>query len=581
MTEIFQVRIREQTEMTTLLSALSAWPQNSESRQRMIESTSSSNFPTHYLSTEVTKKDYAVNILQRSKNALILILTPLILIQLALSPQKEYRCAYCVLVTAIYWMTEVVPLAVTATLPVMLFPLTRVLDSNATAKEYMNDTIFLFIGGLIIAAAVEKCELHERIALSVLRLVGGEPKWIMLGFMVVTALLSSFISNTATTAMMVPICQSVISQLITSFESHPQNSASGRLGCKRMATGLVMSICFAANIGGTGTATGTPSNLVLLGQLSTMYPDSDGSLNYVSWIVFAYPLMLVCLFFAWLLLCVFFLRNAPEKDDHITEMLHSRYEKLPRMSYAEKSVTFCFVVLLFLWMFREPGIVRGFGSYFPKGCYTDSTSAMIVAFLLFTLPTEKPDFRTYKKKDELKEASKRTLMDWPTMQKNFPWSVVLLLGGGFALAAGVKESGLSNLIGNQLVAIEELPLWMLQIIVIFVTMVITNICSNTVTASIFIPIVATLAEKGGHHPFTLMIPTTLASSFAFILPVGTPPNSIVFSTGMLKVSDMMTAGSILSIICMLLTTFYMNTFAHLTLNISEFPQWANSTTTSS
>lgn len=217
-------------------------------------------------------------------------------------------------------------------------------------------------------------------------------------------------------------------------------------------------------------------------------------------------------------------------------MLKTRYNELPRMTYAEKSVFVCFCILLSLWVFRNPGVVPGFGVFFKKGAYTDATSAMIVAFLLFVLPSERPDLATYIKKEDLKKRG--CLMDWKTMQETFPWSVVLLLGGGFALAAGVKESGLSLLIGNSLSSIEHLPLWILQLLTMLIAMVITNICSNTVTASIFVPIVATLAQRAGHHPFTLMLPTTLASSFAFIFPVGTPPNAIVFGSGMVKVSDM-------------------------------------------
>ncbi|CAI4229528.1 unnamed protein product [Auanema sp. JU1783] len=551
---------------------LSGWPDSSESRQRMLESSSSTNFPTAYAYPEVSRYLTFRGFLRRVKNALILTVTPLLFLPLLLSPKQEWRCAFCVCVVAVYWMCEVMPLAVTAMLPVVLFPLTGVLDCNTTAKEFMNDTNFLFIGGLIMATAVEKCDLHQRVALSVLKMVGGEPKWIMLGFMLVTALLSMFISNTATTAMMVPIGQSVISQLIASFESHPQNNEAGRRGCKKMATGLVMSICFAANIGGTGTATGTPSNLVMLGQLANLFPNSDGSLNYISWIVFACPLMCVCLFVAWLILCFFFLRTAPAKDDHITELLHSRYDKLPRISYAEKSVCYCFGLLLFLWIFRNPGIFEGFGSLFPKGFYTDATSAMIVSFLLFVLPNEKPDLFTYVKDDDLKK--KECLMDWPTMQKTFPWSVVLLLGGGFALAAGVKESGLSVQIGISLAELSHLPLWVLQLLTMAIAMVITNICSNTVTASIFVPIVATLAQQTGDHPFTLMLPVTLACSFAFVLPVGTPPNAIVFGSGMVKVSDMATVGIVVSLVTLLLTIAYMNTVALLLLPLNEFPAWA-------
>ncbi|VDM55195.1 unnamed protein product [Angiostrongylus costaricensis] len=257
------------------------------------------------------------------------------------------------------------------------------------------------------------------------------------------------------------------------------------LDCKRVSTALVLCISIAANIGGTGMLTGTAPNLVMVGQLQ---------------------------------------------------------------DYAEKSVICCFVLLLSLWMFRNPGFMKGFGALLPKGSYTDATSAIIVAILLFALPSEKPDLLTYKTKEDINKQCR--LMDWPTMQKRFPWNVVLLLGGGFALAAGVKESGLSVMVGRTLAAFNQLPLWVMQMVTMAVVMAITNICSNTVTATVFVPIVATMGAEMKRHPFTLMIPATLSCSFAFVLPVGTPSNAIVFSSGMVKVYDMV--GVLLSLTLLLL-----------------------------
>ncbi|KAK5984784.1 Sodium:sulfate symporter transmembrane region [Trichostrongylus colubriformis] len=294
-----------------------------------------------------------------------------------------------------------------------------------------------------------------------------------------------------------------------------------------MSTGLMLCICIAANIGGTGTITGTPSNLVMIGSLNNLYPDSKSSMNYITWLMFAFPLMCACLMAAWFTLTLFFLRNAPGKDDHITKLMHKRYDELPRTSYAEKSVLCCFCVLLGLWIFREPGFFAGFGGWFPKNCYTDATSAMIVAVLLFALPSEKPDLFTYKTKEELKKASR--LMDWPTIQKTFPWNVVMLLGGGFALAQGVQKSGLSDCIGNSLTGLNHLPLWLLQAVTMAIVMTVTNFCSNTVTATIFVNIVAKLV----------------------------------------------TAGIVISLECLILTVLYMNSAVYMFLPLNEFPVWAS------
>lgn len=451
---------------------------------------------------------------------------------------------------AIYWVAEVMPLPITALMPLFLFPLVGVIGAKTVAKEYLNDTNFLFIGGLIIAVAVEKCNLHERMALSVLRLVGGKPKWIMMGFMLATAFLSMFISNTATTAMMVPIGQSVIEQLLRSRKMREEKEAKTELLAiagefkptpneQKMAKGLIISICFAANIGGTGTITGTPPNLVVIGMLSTLFQEAETGVHYLSWIAFAFPLMLMCLMACWAILWVLFLRNAPETDESVTIMMRQKYEQLPRMSFAEKSVGICFLFLLTLWIGREPHVVPGFSDLFPKGTITDATSAMLISVLLFILPSDLPSLRslTSYPVEEQKKKSNR-LMDWPTMHSKFPWSVVLLLGGGFALAAGVKESGLSHGLGVLLSQLAGLPTWFLQVICLVATMLVTNICSNTVAASIFLPIVADLAQHNGINPLCLMLPTTLAASFAFILPVGTPPNAIVFASGHIKVTDM-------------------------------------------
>uniref|UniRef100_A0AC34QHX2 Uncharacterized protein n=1 Tax=Panagrolaimus sp. JU765 TaxID=591449 RepID=A0AC34QHX2_9BILA len=509
----------------------------------------------------------------------------------------EYRCAACLGIMAVYWVSEVIPLPATAMLPMILFPITGVMASQNVAKEFLNDVTFLFIGGLIVAMAVERSELHERIALRVLTLVGSQPKWIMLGFMIVTGLLSAFISNTATTAMLVPVCQSVIVQLLRSYRLHGQSVASRAelLECgendapkprfkeKKMAKGLILSICFAANIGGTGTITGTATNLVMLGQLSTLYPGADTGINFITWVQFCFPLMIVCLFTCWLILVLLFLYNGPGAAEEVTQIMHDRYEKLPRMTFAEKSVALCFLSLLTLWVL--PQVAPQLFAFLPEGYFTDATSAMIIASLLFALPAEKPRWLLLCMNEDLeKEETKKSctyarLMDWKTMQDRFPWGILLLLGGGFALAAGVKESGLSELLGQQLSAIGSLPLWAIQILIICITVFITNICSNTVVVSICVPLLAELAEHAHFHPLSLMMPVTIASSFAFILPVGTAPNAIVFGSGMLKVTDMMFSGLIVSLATCTLILGYINTIGPIILpmDATEFWHEVNST----
>ncbi|KAI1703342.1 sodium:sulfate symporter transmembrane region domain-containing protein [Ditylenchus destructor] len=521
------------------------------------------------------------------RQALILMLTPLMLMPLVLSDRQEYKCAFCVGIMAVYWTTEVMPLAVTAMLPVVLFPLTGILSPHDVSKEFLNDTNFLFIGGLIVATAVEKCDLHQRLALRVLTLVGSQPKWIMLGFMVATAVLSMFISNTATTAMMVPIGESVINQLMHKrrasislgddarlglIESDPTNRQPS-VGTKqiKMAKGLMLSICFAANIGGIGTITGTPPNLVMVGMLSTLFPHvQNNGVHYLSWMAFAVPLMILCLIACWVILLVLFIDCSSvgnnSNDDSLSKSMRQKYEKLPPMDFAQKSVCTSFAILLILWIGRDPQLVPGIADLLPvKEFYTDATSAMLIAIILFILPTKVPIFKIPSKQSKKSAQETGRLMDWPTMQKKFPWGLVFLLGGGFALAAGVRESGLSNLMGDTLSELlsNSAPTWTLQLVCIGVTMLVTNICSNTVTASIFIPIVATLASEAQIHPLSLILPTTIACSFAFVLPVGSPPNAIVFSSKSrtLRVSDMVLSGFLISLATLGIVMGYIATLA--------------------
>uniref|UniRef100_A0A914I5Q4 Uncharacterized protein n=1 Tax=Globodera rostochiensis TaxID=31243 RepID=A0A914I5Q4_GLORO len=548
-------------------------------------------------------------------------LTPVLLAPLLHNGEQEYKCAFCAILMAVYWTCEVMPIGITALLPTVLFPVMGILTARDVSHEFLNDTNFLFIGGLVVASAVEKCGLHERVALRVLSLIGSEPRRVMLGFMLITAILSMFISNTATCAMMLPIGQSVILQFVSNSsdkngngctrngliesdaltpeeaEAGTNNSASNGLMLKRlcsrddvtsrMAKGLILSIAFGANIGGVGTPTGTASNLVLVGMLSTLFPDADTGVNYMSWMALTVPLMCCCLVACWAVLSLMFLRNVTLSADHhhVAEMMRMRAQALPSMSFAQKSVAGCFMLLLLLWIGRDPGFMPGLGALFPRDFYTDSTSVMAIAILLFLLPAENPLRTTGDnannnngtnsgKRSGGNGTTGKRLMDWPTMQKQFPWGVVLLLGGGFALAAGVKESGLSKLMANALGELDGQPGWVLQLICIVVIMLVTNICSNAVTASIFIPIVASMAQRAQLHPLALMLPTTLACSFAFVLPVGTPPNALAIGSGLLRVSDLMLSGLAVSAVSATLTIAYLATVAPLILPIDRFPEWA-------
>ncbi|KAE9421809.1 hypothetical protein Angca_003067, partial [Angiostrongylus cantonensis] len=522
-----------------------------------------------YANEELTTFQILPRLFKMWKNALVLLLTPLIFSPLVFSEKKELRCAFCIGVMVVYWVTEVIPLPATAVIPVVLYPLTGVMTCKAIAQQFMNDANFLFLGGLFVAQAIENWDLHKRIALFVLNMVGGDPKCVMLGIMISTATLSMFISNTATTAMMVPLAQSLVMELISSYNMDPGSQAQHARNFKQMSAGIMVCVCVAANIGGIGMLTGTPINLVLVGQLPEIF-GSEVTIDFVTWFIFAFPLMWCCLLAAWLTLSIFFLRNTSTKDARVTELLHKKYIELPKMNYAEKSVAVCLFLLLFLWIFKDPGFITGYGVLFPKKYYTDTTSVMMVAIIIFALPSRKPNFCDLKQKEEIPR-----LIDWPSTQVRVPWGVVLLLGGGFAVAAGVKESGLSAMIGRSLSTFQDLPLWAFQMLTMAFTLMVTNVCCNLPSATILVPVVATLAVEIQVHPFALMIPVTVMVSCTFVLPVGTPPNAIVFASEMITMSEMASSGILLSIVCLLVTFIYMNSVAFLIFPLSEFPTWAD------
>ncbi|KAG8122891.1 hypothetical protein E2320_018360 [Naja naja] len=527
--------------------------------------------------------------------------TPLVLLPLPLLiATKEARCGYVIILMAVYWCTEVIPLAVTALLPVILFPLFGILESKKVCMQYLKDTNMLFIGGLIVAVAVEHWNLHKRIALRVLLIVGVKPALLMLGFMGVTAFLSMWISNTATTAMMVPIIQAVLDQMnnsehdlavMESTAGHINNaielegkvateasSVQGngylpddsreqeRIARKRINKGMTLCVCYAASIGGTATLTGTGPNLVLKGQMNHFRKTwGCGS-------------------------------KKSEKDKAALNVLKEEYRKLGPISFAEINVLMVFTLLILLWFTRDPGFIPGWATVLfnkEKEYVTDATVAIFVALLLFILPSTRPRCGFCSQNScDLEEAEEAypalstdmkepffpaPLLDWNTVQKKLPWSIVLLLGGGFALANGSDASGLSKWLGNQMTPLQTIPPWAIAVVLSIVIAIFTECTSNVATATLFLPVFASLSQSIEVNPLYIMIPGTLSASFAFMLPVATPPNAIVFSYGHLHVADMVKTGIVMNIIGVICITLAINTWGRFMFHLDTFPSWANGT----
>uniref|UniRef100_A0A4W5LKN8 Solute carrier family 13 member 5a n=1 Tax=Hucho hucho TaxID=62062 RepID=A0A4W5LKN8_9TELE len=546
-------------------------------------------------------------------------LAGILLRKLWLLSSAEARCAYVIALMAVYWCTEVLPLAVTALLPAVLFPLFGIMESKQVCMQYLKDTNMLFVGGLMVAVAVETWNLHKRIALRVLLVVGVRPALLMLGFMGVTAFLSMWISNTATTAMMVPIVQAVLEQLNSpqkgenplpisqsqenvSMVLKEGTEAEEQVGEEaeekermKMCKGLTLCVCYAASIGGTATLTGTGPNLVLTGQMSQLFPQNGDVVNFASWFAFAFPTMLLMLTLAWLWLQLVFIgfdlkrtwgcgAVQSEKEHAAYDLIREEHRRLGPVSYGELSVLGLFILLVVLWFTRSPGFINGWATHIfntKAEFVTDATVAVFVAVLLFVLPSEPPRYlcfwRTQSFDTEPPRGPTPALLTWQVTQRKMPWSIVLLLGGGFALAKGSEVSGLSRWLGDQMIPLCSIPPWAIAVILCLLTAIFTECASNVATATLFLPILASMSQSIGVNPLYVMVPCTLSASFAFMLPVATPPNAIVFSYGYLKVSDMAKTGIVMNILGILCITLAINSWGRAIFNLDTFPSWANTT----
>jgi len=439
---------------------------------------------------------------------------------------------------------------------VALFPLLGILAGRETAALYFNQIIFLFIGGFIFALAMQRWELHRRIAVRIVLMLGTSPRRMVLGFMTATWFLSMWISNTASTMMMVPMAMAIVLQ----FRERNSGAPMGRF-----SVALLLGVAYSASIGGLATLIGTPPNLSLARILTIVFPQAP-ELSFASWFLFALPLSLIFLFIAWWVVCRMFLAGAPAFQGQADYFERER-ERMGPMSFEQRVVSVLFVVLVFAWMFRADidlfgTTIPGWSGLFPVASYIDDgTVAITVALLLFLIPSRA-------KRGE-------RLMDWETAA-GVRWGIVLLFGGGFALASGFKESGLSGWLGVQLAAMQGLPPILLVLMVCGLLTFLTELTSNTATTEMALPVLGSLAVAIETDPLLLMVPATLSASCAFMLPVATPPNAIVFGTGEVRMGDMMRGGIVLNLIGMVLITaaIYLLGTTVLGIDPGAVPDWA-------
>nr|XP_023420010.1 solute carrier family 13 member 3 isoform X3 [Cavia porcellus] len=547
-----------------------------------------------------------------ARRLLVLLLAPLALLPVVFAlPPKEGRCLFIILLMAVYWCTEALPLSVTALLPIVLFPFLGVLPSHKVCPQYFLDTNFLFLSGLIMASAIEEWNLHRRIALKILMLVGVQPARLILGMMVTTSFLSMWLSNTASTAMMLPIASAILKSLFGQKEPRKDLSreseenrgtvrgnglhtaptetqflasthTEGRGHAEEVEVpldlladskkeedyhrniwkGFLISIPYSASIGGTATLTGTAPNLILLGQLKSFFPQCD-VVNFGSWFIFAFPLMLLFLLVGWLWISFLYgglsfrgwrkkkSKIRADAEDKAKVMIREEFQKLGPTSFAERAVFILFCMFAILLFSRDPKFIPGWASLFKPG-----------PSLKWWLDFKAPSVET------------KPLLTWQKAQDTVPWNIILLLGGGFAMAKGCEESGLSVWIGGQLHPLENVPPVLAVMLITIVIAFFTEFASNTATIIIFLPVLAELAIRLRVHPLYLMIPGTVGCSYAFMLPVSTPPNSIAFASGDLLVKDMVRTGFLMNVMGVLLLSLAMNTWAQSIFQLGTFPDWA-------
>ncbi|SDE74624.1 SLC13 family permease [Cellulophaga baltica] len=426
---------------------------------------------------------------------------------------------------AIWWITEAISIAVTALLPIVLFPLSGGLALSQTTASYGHKYIFLYVGGFILAIAIEKCNLHKRIALSIIKIVGTNITNIILGFMIATALLSMWISNTAATVMILPMGMAIVSQL----RDNPHTIKNENI---LFGKALMLAIAYSASIGGIATLIGTPTNLVLAGVVQTTF---GVEITFYQWFVFGFPIALILLFLCWKYLTKFAFKFQQKEFPGGRAEINAQFKALGKMSYDEKMVLAVFLCTAFAWITRSFLLQK----IIPQ--IDDTIISVFFAIALFVLPSSR---------------KKEGLISWEDAVK-LPWGVVLLFGGGMALALGFETSGLALWIGNKLVALEAVPFIFLLLILIFAVNFLTEITSNIATTAMLLPVLISLAPTLGVHPYYLMISATVAASCAFMLPVATPPNAVVFGSGYLKIEDMVKKGIWMNLISIIILTLFV------------------------
>ncbi|MFN3756466.1 MAG: SLC13 family permease [Flavobacterium sp.] len=475
--------------------------------------------------------------LKLTKNRIGLVLGPLsfLLMIMFFKPDDLSSAAIYTLATtvwmAIWWMSEAVPIPVTALLPVILFPLSGALSLSETTACYGDKFVFLFLGGFALAIAIEKWNLHKRMALNIIHFLGSKPNNIILGFMLATAFLSMWISNTATAVMILPVGLAIIHQ----FQN--ENKANLEVS-KKFGKAILLSIAYSASIGGMATLIGTPPNLVFAGVIEKNF---NTEISFFDWFKIGFPLSIILLFICWMYITrvAYKLKNENLKSG--ANDINRQLSELGSLSKEEKSVLLVFVLTAIAWITKSFVLIK----IFPF--IDDTIIAIICLIFLFVIPSSNHDKR---------------ILDWRDTDR-LPWGILILFGGGMALAQAFESSELAVWLGQQFHTLQGVSIFLLIIITVAAINFLTEITSNLATTAMILPVLIPFAISVDVHPYYFLIGATLAASCAFMLPAATPPNAVVFASGHLKINDMVKKGfwmNIISIIIISLFVYYLLPF---------------------
>lgn len=487
---------------------------------------------------------------------LIVILAP---VDPEIIPIAARYVAAVTLLMAICWVTEAVPLEVTALVPIVLFPILGVLSVKEAAAPYADPVIFLFLGGFIIAMSMQRWGLHRRIALSIITIVGTSPRRLVLGFMVATGFLSMWISNTATAMMMIPIAIAIIATVMPSVNTRLNEMNEEQ---RDFAGCLVIAVAYAANIGGIATIIGSPPNGIFIAQMKILFPDAP-TIDFFTWMKFGVPLAAILIPIVWLWLIKVPYRHLPKKLSQAKEVIRQEMDDLGPMNRGERWTLFVFLLTAFCWIFAGTKVIGGMtipglDQIFPG--INDTVIAIFGALLLFILPVD------------LKKGI--FTMNWEWAEK-IPWGILILFGGGLCLSAAFISSGLARVIVDSFTMLSLLPIIAIVLIVATSVSLLTEVSSNTAIASVMMPIMAVTSITMGIHPYMLMLTAAVCASLAFMLPVATPPNAVAFGTGYIDMRTLFRSGWALNLIGVVFWTGFLFTVVIWAVGFTpDLPAWA-------